>query len=233
MSEWLWASRALVMVAAEGANVRAILCDAFRREGFAVEEAADDEEALSAIAKGPVRLVILDMGIPKAGGIEVLLALRRTSDVPVILISAVAEQGDRILGLNLGADDYIDRPFSPLEIVARGRAVLRRGAPPRPADRLEFSGLVIDLTERAILVDGEPVNVTRREFDLLAFLASYPRHVFSREQLLDQVWRSSSSWQSPKTVTEHIRRLRLRLDCDPDRPRHLISVRGVGYQFRP
>jgi DNA-binding response OmpR family regulator len=222
-----------VLIAAEAADVRAILCDAFRREAFAAEEAGEGEEALSAIAGDRVSLVILDMAIPKAGGIEVLLALRRTTEVPVILISALAEHDDRILGLNLGADDYIGRPFSPLEIVARARAVLRRGAPPRPADRLEFSGLVIDLTERAILVDGEPIKVTRREFDLLAFLASYPRHVFSREQLLDQVWRSNSNWQSPKTVTEHIRRLRLRLDCDPDRPRHLISVRGVGYQFRP
>lgn len=230
---WLSASPPLVLVADPEAGVREVLGEALRREGFGVEEAGDGEEVLSAAAGRPFSLVILDIDLPKLDGLQVLLRLKRISNVPVILLSDDADHTDRILGLNLGADDYLVEPFSPLEVVARVRAVLRRGAQPFNPVRLEFSDLVIDLGERTVSIDGRHVDITRREFDLLAFLASYPGYVFSREQLLDQVWRSSGQWQSPKTVTEHIRRLRLRLDTDPNRPRHLVSVRGVGYQFRP
>jgi DNA-binding response OmpR family regulator len=222
-----------VLVADAVAEPRTILVEVLRREGFAVEEAADGEAALSAASARPFSLVVLGVDLPELDGLQVLLRLKRVSSVPVILLGGRAERTDRILGLNLGADDYLVEPISPLEVAATVRAVLRRAAQPSNPVRLQFSGLVIDLRERTVAIDGRHVDFTRREFDLLAFLASYPGHIFSREELLDQVWRSSGRWQSPKTVTEHIRRLRLRLDTDPGRPRHLVSVRGVGYQFRP
>ncbi len=138
-----------------------------------------------------------------------------------------------MLGLKLGADDYVVKPFSPAEIAARISTVLRRVKPDESSARLDFSGLALDLGSREVLVDGATVETTHKEFDLLAFLASSPRQVFSRDQLLDHVWGSSSEWQDPATVTEHIRRVRRRIEADPDNPRWIKTVRGVGYRFEP
>jgi DNA-binding response OmpR family regulator len=155
--------------------------------------------------------------------------------VPVILLSAKGHENDRILGLRLGADDYVVKPFSPGELSARVSTVLRRRSPPvaLAAACLEFDSLRIDTTSREVEVAGKPADLTAKEFDLLAFLASSPRQVFSRGQLLSQVWASSSDWQDPATVTEHVRRVRKKIEVNPDRPRWLITVRGVGYRFQP
>jgi DNA-binding response OmpR family regulator len=152
--------------------------------------------------------------------------------VAVILLTGKDAEADRVLGLKLGADDYVVKPFSPAEIAARIATVLRRVRPPATS-RLEFDGLVIDLNTREVHVNGELVTTTAKEFDLLAFLASSPRQVFSREQLLDHVWKSSSEWQSADTVTEHIRRLRRRIEPDPEHPRWISTVWSVGYRFDP
>jgi len=169
--------------------------------------------------------------LPTEDGLDILARLRRVTDVPVILLTAMGAEGDRVLGLKLGADDYVAKPFSPAELAARISSVLRRSRSSRPAPRLAFDGLVLDLSTRDLTVDGKPVEVTPREFDLLAFLASSPRQVFSREQILDRVWDSSSQWQDAATVTEHIRRIRRRIEVDPDKPRWIRTVRGVGYRF--
>ena len=172
--------------------------------------------------------------LPAQDGLDILTQLRRNSDVPVILLTARGSEADRILGLKLGADDYVVKPFSPGELTARINSVLRRtrgsGA---TQSLLQFDGLTLDLGTREVNVGGLMVNTTAREFDLLAFLAASPRQVFSRQQLLANVWDSSDEWQDPDTVTEHIRRIRRRIEPDPDHPRWIKTVRGVGYRFDP
>ena len=154
--------------------------------------------------------------------------------LPVILLTARTEEPDRVLGLELGADDYVIKPFSPRELVARVRSVLRRSAPgAKPAEILEYDGLRIDEQARVVTLDGAEVEMTPKEFDLLAFLARSPRQVFSRSQLLEQVWDSSADWQDPSTVTVHVRRLRRKLEVDQENPRWITTVWGVGYRFEP
>jgi DNA-binding response OmpR family regulator len=151
----------------------------------------------------------------------------------VILLTGRGAQADRVLGLKLGADDYVVKPFSPAEVAARITSVLRRARPEAAPARLEFDGLSIDLATREVSVRGTIVPTTAKEFDLLVFLARSPRQVFSRQQLLEQVWQSSSAWQSPDTVTEHVRRLRRRIEEDPENPRWILTVWSVGYRFQP
>ncbi|HKZ29369.1 MAG TPA: response regulator transcription factor, partial [Acidimicrobiia bacterium] len=177
--------------------------------------------------------LILDVMLPSKDGFSVLQELRKTSSVPVILLTARAEETDRVLGLELGADDYVVKPFSPRELSARVRSVLRRSNPGEPGTRLEFDGLTIDPKIREVRVGEKVVDLTPKEFDVLAFLASHPRQVFSRGQLLQQVWDSSAEWQDPATVTVHMRRLRTKLELDPRDPRWLLTVWGVGYRFEP
>jgi DNA-binding response OmpR family regulator len=171
--------------------------------------------------------------MPGEDGFGVLARLRRNCDVPVILLTASADEADRVLGLELGADDYIVKPFSLAELTARVASVLRRSRRAAASSRLEFEDLSLDLTTREVWLGGELVPTTAKEFDLLAFLASSPRQVFSREQLLERVWESSSAWQDPDTVTEHIRRIRRRIEADPARPRWVRTIRGAGYRFEP
>jgi DNA-binding response OmpR family regulator len=151
----------------------------------------------------------------------------------VILLTARGSEADRIMGLKLGADDYVVKPFSPGELTARITSVLRRTRSAAPQSVLEFDGLVLDLATREVTAGDLLVTTTAREFDLLAFLAGSPRQVFSRQQLLANVWDSSEEWQDPDTVTEHIRRIRRRIEPDPDHPRWIRTVRGVGYRFDP
>jgi DNA-binding response OmpR family regulator len=178
-------------------------------------------------------LVVLDVMLPRMDGFAVLRALREIADVPVILLTARSEEPDRVLGLELGADDYVVKPFSPRELAARVRSVLRRSRRPAAADRLEFEGLVIDGPAREARVGGRVVELTPKEFDLLAFLAASPRRVFSRGQLLEQVWDSSPDYQDSSTVTVHVRRIRQKIEDDPDTPRWITTVWGVGYRFEP
>jgi DNA-binding response OmpR family regulator len=229
-------ARRTVLVVDDEPMLRNLLSRLLRMEGYDVLEAEDGQAALDVVAQQQPDLVLLDVMMPTRDGLDVLSDLRRSSDVPVILVSALGEEADRVLGLKMGADDYVVKPFSAAELSARIESVLRRAMlrnPPEAGGRLLFDGLAIDLGTREVTVGGGKVEMTAKEFDLLAFLAGSPRQVFSRDQLLHQVWGSSSDWQSDATVTEHVRRLRKKIEVDPDNPRWIMTVRGVGYRFEP
>lgn len=211
--------------------VRMLLSRYLALDGFSTDQAGDTAAAVAAIARRRPDLVLLDVMLPGRDGLDFLAELRRGSDVPVIMVTARGDEGDKVMGLRLGADDYIAKPFSPSELVARINAVLRRlGGSSRPT-KLEFDGLTLDLAARKVTVDGRLVPTTSKEFALVAFMAASPSHVFTREELLDKVWDSSSKWQDPGTVTEHVRRLRHVIEVDPTHPRRIRTVRGVGYSF--
>jgi DNA-binding response OmpR family regulator len=212
---------------------RALVRVALERESFSVLEAGDGSEALEIIAAEHPDLVVLDVNLPSVGGFDVLAQMRLVHSLPVIMVTGRDGETDRVLGLELGADDYVVKPFSPRELTSRVRAVLRRSSPVSDQEHLDFVGLHIDLTSREVSVEGRPVGLTTREFELLAFLAASPRRVYSRAQLLERVWSSALEWQDPATVTEHVRRIRLKIEPDPDSPHRIRTVRGVGYSFDP
>lgn len=224
-----------LLVVDDEAEIRDMLDRLLSSEGYEVEVAATGNEALSAMTDRRPDLVVLDVILAGEDGFDVLAALRRSSNVPVILLTGRGREADRVLGLKLGADDYVVKPFSPAELAARVGTVLRRsGQRPAPVGApLSFGELEIDTLSREVHLRGELVETTAKEFDLLAFLAASPRQVFSREQLLAQVWDSSSQWQDAGTVTEHIRRVRRKIESNPDNPRWVRTVRGVGYRFEP
>jgi len=222
-----------VLVVDDEPMVREVVAAYLAREGFTVSEAADGRTALDLIGSTQPDLVVLDVMLPKLDGFSVLTEVRKVADIPVILLTARTEETDRVLGLELGADDYVVKPFSPRELAARVRSVLRRARRPATPSRLDFEGLAIDGTTREVAVDDTIVELTPKEFDLLAFLAASPRQVFSRGQLLEQVWDSSADYQDPSTVTVHVRRLRQKIETDPDAPRWITTVWGVGYRFEP
>jgi DNA-binding response OmpR family regulator len=225
-------SRGRILVVDDEPDIRALLVRYLEMEGYQVDEAADAKGAFEALAANPPDLVLLDVMLSPDDGLEVLSQLRKESDVAVILLTGRGAEADRVVGLKLGADDYVVKPFSPAEVEARIASVLRR-VRPAVATSLVFEGLTIGQATREVMVDGKLVTLTAKEFDLLNFLASSPRQVFTREQLLDRVWNSSSEWQGSGTVTEHIRRLRSRIEADPDHPRWITTVWGVGYRFNP
>jgi DNA-binding response OmpR family regulator len=206
------------------------------RAGYAVQTAADGRRAMTLLEANIPDFVILDLMLPEVDGLSLIGWLRERSNVPVIMLTARREEIDRIAGLELGADDYIVKPFSPQELVSRVRAVLRRAGRDQAADQaarpLVFDGLLIDPPARALQVNGAPVELTAREFDLLHLLARHPRQVFTREQLLDRIW-GGAEYIDPGTVTVHIRRLREKIEPDPSHPRRLLTVWGVGYKFEP
>ncbi len=212
--------------------IRRLVRAGLEREGFAVRDAPDGDAALEDLQRCPASLVILDVNLGAVGGFDVLSKIRASSDVPVILLTGRVSETDRVVGLELGADDYVLKPFSPRELASRVRAVLRRTA--RTATRvLDFGALRVDLDARRVFLDGDLVELTAREFDLLTFLASSPSRVFSRSFLLEQVWHSTEAWQDPATVTEHIRRLRAKLEAESEHPRWIRTVRAKGYAFEP
>ena len=223
-----------VLVVDDEPMVRDVLARYLEQEGFEVSEAADGRSALERIAEHDPDLVVLDLMLPEIDGYEVLRHLRASSPTPVIMLTARGEETDRIVGLELGADDYITKPFSPREVVARVRAVLRRTTEAGPAteEMLVFDDLTIDRGRREVLVDGQVVATTRKEFDLLAYLAASPGRTFTRTQLLEEVW--DFAWDGDSaTVTVHIRRLREKVETDPSEPRRILTVWGVGYRFEP
>ena len=222
-----------ILVVDDEPMVREVLVGYLKRDGYAVDEAQNGQEALDLAAAAKPDLIVLDVMLPEVDGFSVLRRLRQTSSVPVILLTARADEPDRIVGLELGADDYVVKPFSPREVVARVRSVLRRTLTPRLAERLEFDGLVVDGSSREVHLDGSPVELTPMEFDLLAYLAAAPRTAMSRSELLEQVWDSSPDYQDPSTVTVHVARLRQKIEANPDDPRWITTVRGVGYRFEP
>jgi DNA-binding response OmpR family regulator len=226
-------SKPRVLVIDDEPRVREVVAGYLEREGFRVQTAADGEGARQLLAGPPPDLVVLDIMFPGASGLDLLRELRRDGQVPVILLTARAEEADRVLGLELGADDYLTKPFSPRELVARVRSVLRRTSPVATDQTIHLGEMVIDPAARRVTLRGAPVELTAKEFDLLAFLAANPGRVFTRAQLLEQVWDSSPDWQDPATVTVHVRRLRRKLEDRPERPRWLTTVWGVGYRFEP
>lgn len=223
-----------ILVVDDEPMVREVVVAYLEREGFRVFEASTGTGALQQIARQRPDLVVLDVMLPEIDGFGVLSELRKSDDIPVILLTARTEEPDRVLGLELGADDYVVKPFSPRELAARVRSVLRRSTTPTaPPEVLRFDGLVIDEQAREVAVNDEAIEMTPKEFDLLAFFARSPRQVFSRGQLLEQVWDSSADWQDPSTVTVHVRRLRRKIESNPDDPRWITTVWGVGYRFEP
>jgi two-component system response regulator ResD len=223
------ASTRTILVAESDYAFRVSLRRFLEQSGYRVIEADTMANSLRAVFRQEADLVILDLD-RDGGTADVLTKIRRRSTVPVIVCSAQSTEQDRVRLLNLGADDFIDKPFSMAELEARMRAVMRRGSA-TPTTTLDLGGLVIDHGTRTVTLGEDEVPMTRKEFDLLAFLATSPGRVFSREELLERVWGSTSRWQGCSTVTEHVRRVRLKIESDPENPRWITTVRGIGYRF--
>ena len=222
-----------VLVVDDEPIVRDVVVRYLKRDGFDTLEAADGETAQKLIEGGAPELVDLDVMLPGTDGLALCRWIRSRGQLPVIMLTARGEEADRIVGLELGADDYVTKPFSPRELAVRVRTVLRRSAQAPPAaERLELGDLVLDARSRDVELDGRTLQLTAKEFDLLFFLASNPRHVFSRDQLMERVWGYSAALDTG-TVTVHIQRLRSKIERDPRRPEHLQTVWGVGYRFVP
>ena len=207
-----------------------------QRAGYGVTVLADGQAALAFLARETPDLVVLDLMLPGVDGLEITRWLRTRSDVPIIMLTARREETDRVLGFEMGADDYVVKPFSPRELVSRVRAVLRRtrgaSAVSGQDDVLTFEALTIDPNTRQVQMQGREVSLTAREFDLLYLLARHPRQVFNRDRLLDLVW-GMNEYIDPSTVTVHVRRLREKIEADPSHPRYILTVWGVGYKFEP
>jgi DNA-binding response OmpR family regulator len=217
-------------------SVRKVLAFPLERDGYDVIQAADGEEALQKFDAHPVDLVVLDIMLPRLDGLEVCKRLRAKSTVPIIMLTARDDELDKVIGLELGADDYMTKPFSIREFRSRVRALLRRARTPRAADvgadeRIEHDGLVIDVPRRSVEVRGEPVQLTYVEFELLRALAAQPGRVFSRRMLLEALWKSAD-YRDPRTIDVHVRHLREKLEAEPRTPEYILTVRGVGYRFR-
>ena len=224
---------ATVLVVDDERIVRDVVVRYLRREGFETLEAGDGDTARRLIERNRPELVVLDLMLPGTDGLALCRWIRARGELPVIMLTARGEEADRIVGLELGADDYVTKPFSPRELAARVRTVLRRSATSAPPTaRLTFDGLVVDAATREVHLDGDMLHLTAKEFDLLFFLASHPRHVFSRDQLMERVWGYEAAYDTG-TVTVHVRRLRAKIERDPSSPRHLETIWGVGYRFVP
>jgi DNA-binding response OmpR family regulator len=221
-----------VLVVDDEPHIRTVLRGYLEAAGFAVSEAADGDAAVEEVKRDAPDLVLLDVMLPGRDGLEVLRAVRTFSDVYVILVTARTEEIDKLLGLGVGADDYITKPFSPREVAARVKAVLRRDRGPRDTAGpvLRFEGLAINKDAREVQVDGAAVNLSALEFDVLTALAEAPGRVFSRRQLLEGVW-GYDFFGDERVVDVHIRGLRARLGDDAANPRLIATVRGVGYKF--
>ncbi|HEY3961854.1 MAG TPA: response regulator transcription factor [Gaiellaceae bacterium] len=214
--------------------VRRVLAFPLEKDGYEVVQAADGQDALEKFSEHDVDLVVLDIMLPRLDGLEVCKRLRATSSVPIIMLTARDDELDKVLGLELGADDYITKPFSIREFRSRVRALLRRARQMSPSaaesERIERDGLVIDVPRRTVTVRGEAVQLTYVEFELLRTLAASPGRVFSRRMLLESLWRSAD-YRDPRTIDVHIRHLREKLEAEPRTPEFILTVRGVGYRF--
>jgi DNA-binding response OmpR family regulator len=217
--------------------IQTLLSYPLRKDGYEVVQATDGRAALARFAEGSYDLVVLDLMLPQLDGLEVCRRIRARSTVPIIMLTARAEEIDKVVGLELGADDYITKPFSMREFRSRVKAALRR-AEMQPHDTaatgdgpLDVAGLRIDFDKRAVRVRDEVVQTTFVEFEILAALASHPGRVYTREMLLTRIW-GDSAYRDPRTIDVHIRHLREKIELDPKQPEYLFTVRGVGYRFR-
>jgi len=216
-------------------TIQKLLTYPLERDGYRVVQARDGEEALERFRGEDVDLVLLDLALPKLDGIEVCRRLRAQSSVPILMLTARDDEIDKVLGLEIGADDYITKPFSIRELRSRIRAALRRASlAPAATDAsevIDVDGLRIDVPRRAVEVDGEAVQLTYLEFELLRTLAGAPGRVFTRRGLLDKLW-GGSAYRDPRTIDVHVRHLREKIERDPSEPEYIFTVRGVGYRFR-
>jgi DNA-binding response OmpR family regulator len=226
---------ATILLVDDEESVQKLLTYPLERDGYRVVQARDGDEALSRFDAEDVDLVVLDVMIPKVDGLEVCKRLRARSAVPIVMLTARDDELDKVLGLELGADDYITKPFSIREFRSRIRALLRRASAPRYEPRedavIEIDGLRVDPARRSVEVDGKPVQLTYVEFELLRTLAARPGRVFSRQALLAALW-GGSEYREPRTIDVHVRHLREKLEPDPGEPHYILTVRGVGYRFR-
>ena len=224
---------ATVLVVDDEPIVREVVVRYLAREGYATLEAADGDRARDLLERQTPDLVVLDVMLPGVDGLELCRWIRSRSELPVIMLTARGEEADRIVGLELGADDYVTKPFSPRELAARVRTVLRRAGSPGPAqERRVFGDVELDAETREVRKAGAELRLTAKEFDLLWFLTTHPRRVFGRDQLMSKVWGYEAAVDTG-TVTVHVRRLREKIEDEPSRPRHLQTVWGVGYRLVP
>jgi DNA-binding response OmpR family regulator len=226
---------ATILLVDDEESIQKLLTFPLERDGFRVVPAHDGEEALDRFGQERVDLVVLDVMLPRLDGLEVCRKLRATSSVPILMLTARDDELDKVLGLELGADDYITKPFSIREFRSRVRALLRRASVARPVDEgddvFTAEGLTIDLSRRVVEVGGERVQLTYVEFELLRILASHPGRVYSRRMLLEALW-GGADYREPRTIDVHVRHLREKLERDPAEPEYILTVRGVGYRFR-
>jgi DNA-binding response OmpR family regulator len=221
-----------VLVVDDDAKIVKIVCHCLEKEGFLTLTAVDGEQALQVAEAQQPDLVVLDLMLPKLNGLDVCRILIEELDIPVIILSAKGDELDRITGFRLGVDDYLSKPFSPMELVLRVQAVLRRsgGLKKRENSQLAYNGLEIDPKAHRVTVDGKAISLTGKEFELLWLLISNPQQVFTRMQLLHKVWHSDYQGDE-NTVTVHVRRLREKIEPDPAEPRYIKTVWGIGYKF--
>jgi DNA-binding response OmpR family regulator len=224
-----------ILVIEDEPSIAEVVSLYLKRAGYQVQVVGDGQAALDLLARQLPDLVILDLMLPRVDGVAITRWLRDRSDVPIIILTSRREETDRIAGLEMGADDYVVKPFSPQEVVSRVRAVLRRarGSAAQPGDApLVYGELRIEPQTRQVSQRGKPIELTAKEFDLLLYMSRHPRQVFTRNQLLEAVW-GLSDFIDPSTVTVHIRRLREKIEPDPAAPQCLLTVWGVGYKFEP
>lgn len=228
-------NNALIMVVEDEPSIAEVVSLYLRRAGYQVVIANDGQDALDAMARQMPELIVLDLMLPEIDGFDLTRWVRDRSDVPIIMLTARRDESDRIAGLEMGADDYVVKPFSPQELVSRVRAVLRRtrGQSLEQGEQpIKFNQLCIDPQTRLVNVRGEEKSLTAKEFDMLWLMARHPRQVFTRQQLLERVW-GLSDYIDPGTVTVHVRRLREKIESDPSEPQYIQTVWGVGYKFEP
>lgn len=222
-----------ILIVDDEETIREVVRRYLEREGYSVKEAADGFEALELIRSISPDLIILDLMLPGIDGLSLTQHIRQDRQIPILMLTAKGEANDRIRGLDIGADDYMAKPFSPQEVVSRVRAILRRTKKETETGigrALIFGDLTIDPASRMVSIEGDAVTLTAKEFDLIYFFARNPKQVFSRLQLLEHVW-GDELYTDPSTVTVHIRRLREKIESDPSKPKYLLTVWGIGYKF--